>query len=102
MKLIQILLPLYDKEQNIFPNSFYTEIKKTLTEKYGGITAYTRSPATGLWKEETEKTVKDEIIIHEIMAEELDKDWWTSYKKKLEETFQQEEIIIRSWEIELL
>jgi hypothetical protein len=37
----------------------------------------------------------DDMVIFEIMTEELDKPWWKQYKKELETTFAQDEIIIR-------
>ena len=102
MQLIQILLPLVEKQKQDSSNQLYEDIRKELTEKFGGITTYTRSPATGLWKEETDKTVKDNVILYEIMAPELDRNWWQTYKDKLETLFEQDEIIIRTWEIEVL
>jgi hypothetical protein len=102
MHLIQIFLPLYNQEKNIIPADIFSGISKELTEQFGGITAYSRSPATGLWKENNEKTVKDEIIIYEIMAQNLDRNWWRTYKENLEKIFEQDEIIIRAWEVEVL
>ena len=102
MHLIQLLLPLYTNEKQSFPAEYYSFIKKELTEKFGGLTAYTRSPATGLWKETHDKTIKDDIVIYEVMCQNIDTKWWKVYKNKLEKTFMQEEIIIRASEIELL
>lgn len=102
MHLIQILLPLYDKEQNLFPAAYFTVIRQELTDKFGGITTYSRAPATGLWKENREKTVKDDIIIYEVMAEAVERDWWQEYKEKLKHKLQQDEIMIRAWETEIL
>ncbi|MGV3585605.1 MAG: hypothetical protein ACO1OF_01280 [Adhaeribacter sp.] len=48
------------------------------------------------------KNGEDEIIIYEVMAETLDQAWWQNYKKSLEKTFRQEEILIRAWEIQVL
>jgi hypothetical protein len=100
-KLIQILLPLYDKEGKNFPAGFYTEIRKTLTEKFGGLTAYSRAPATGLWKENSEKVSRDDIIVYEVMVEHADEEWWNTYKKELELRFRQDELLIRSTDITL-
>ena len=102
MQLIQILLPLYNEEKKVFPADIFTNIRQQLTEKFGGITTYSRAPATGLWKEKEDKTVKDAIIIYEVMAENLDRDWWQSYKTQLEKIFRQDEILIRTWAIEVL
>lgn len=102
MQLIQILLPLYNNQQQPFAPAVFTRIRQELTEKFGGITAFSRAPATGLWKENEEKTVKDDIIIYEVMAKSLDLNWWQRYKVNLEETFRQDEILIRTWEIQVL
>jgi hypothetical protein len=97
------LLPLYiNNEKNIFPADIFNRIRQELTEKFGGITTYSRSPATSLWKENEENTVKDDIIIYEVLAEALDRDWWGDYKEKLEDIFRQQEILIRCWEAQVL
>ena len=72
MNLVQILLPVFDKSGNLFPDFHFAQIKKTLTEKFGGITTYSRSPATGFWKNEEDATVKDDIIVYEVMLVKLD------------------------------
>ena len=102
MQLIQILLPLYNNQKEPFAQTVFTQIRQELTEKFGGITAFSRAPATGLWKENEEKTVEDEIIIYEVMADILDRTWWQSYKESLEKTFRQEGILIRAWRIQVL
>ncbi len=102
MHLIQILLPLYNQDNNVFPEIYFTQIKTQLTEKLGGITTYSRSPATGFWKETDNKTVKDEIIVYKIMAPDLDRVWWQTYKQQLEKLFNQDEIIIRASAIDIL
>ena len=102
MQQIQILLPLYNNHKEPFPTAIFNSIRQELTEKFGGITTFSRAPATGLWKENEEKTVKDEIIIYEVMAETLDQHWWQNYKVTLEKTFRQEEILIRTWQIQVL
>ncbi len=102
MKLIQIFLPLYDSQGAMFPRKPFDTIKEELTEKFGGITIYQRAPAVGLWKENESKTVRDEIIIHEVMSENFNSLYWKKYKKELEETFNQDVIIIRVSDIQLV
>ena len=102
MHLIQILLPLYDKDQNLFPAAYFTSIRQELTDKFGGITTYSRAPATGLWKENEAKTVKDAIIIYEVVAEAVDRNWWQKFKEKLKQQFEQDDVMIRAWETEML
>jgi hypothetical protein len=101
MNLVQILLPVYNEKGEQFSQDIFSSIRTELKDTFGGITTYSRSPATGLWKDEN-KTVKDVIVIYEVMTREVDKQWWRAFKKRLEELFQQDEIIIRSSIIELI
>ena len=102
MHLLQILLPLCNEEKKPFPQNVYSQIRSELKEHFGGITAFTRSPATGLWKEDNQRTVEDQIIIYEVMAPVIDRQFWMKYKENLERIFQQEEIVIRFMNIEVL
>jgi hypothetical protein len=100
-KLIQILLPLFDEKGENFPGSLYSGIKKELTEKFGGLTIYTRAPATGLWKENEKKITRDEIVIYEIVSDDIDERYWKNYKLFLQKEFRQDEVMIRCSEISL-
>lgn len=102
MQLIQILLPVYNNQNEVFPEETFSRIRQKLTDQFGGITTYSRAPATGLWKENEQKTVKDDMLVYEVMAETLDKDWWQNYKSQLETILKQDEILIRNWEIQVL
>ncbi len=94
MNLIQLLLPVYKDEKEQFQSLKFAEIKKELTDQFGGITTYSHAPATGLWKENGNKTVIDAIITYEVVASQLDKAWWQTYKEQLQQTFAQEDLII--------
>lgn len=102
MHLIQLLLPLCDNDGHPFPQSMYLQIRDELTEQFGGITTYLRSPAEGLWKEGKCCTVRDEIVIYEVMAKELNRVWWQEFREKLEFLFRQESIIVRASLIDML
>lgn len=102
MYLIQIFLPMYGNRGEKFPASYYQEVRDRLVDQYGGITAYTRSPAQGMWQPEEGKTVQDDLVIYEVMVEELDRTWWDACKTSLEQQFQQEAVIIRAQAIYLL
>ena len=39
--LIQILLPLVDNEGQLFPHSNYRRVRSEMTERFGGLTAFT-------------------------------------------------------------
>jgi hypothetical protein len=101
MYLVQILLPIYDNEKNALDVSLFEVVRAELTQEFGGITAYTRSPAVGLWKEDGAVT-RDEIVIFEVMAETLNRPWWADYRKTLAERFRQEVIITRALPFEPL
>jgi hypothetical protein len=102
MHLIQILLPLYDNSGTPFPQRDYSHVRDELAAHFGGITAYLRSPAEGLWRETPSMTIRDEIVIYEVMAEKLDRDWWRAYREELARRFRQDMLIVRVSEMELL
>jgi len=102
MHLVQCFLPLYDNEKNKFPQSMYEAVCRTLRDRFGGLTGYTRAPASGLWKDHDAGATHDDLIIYEVMAESLDIEWWRNYRRELESRFRQEHIVIRAHPIELL
>ncbi|WP_224983272.1 hypothetical protein [Geomonas agri] len=102
MHLIQILLPLYDNDGNQFTQDEFLKVRDELSERFGGITTYMRSPARGLWKETKETTVQDDIVIYEVMTKELDRAWWRTYRQQLTADFRQALLIVRASEVELI
>lgn len=102
MFLVQILLPLYDNEGQPFTQDEFLKVRDALSERFGGITTYMRSPARGLWKETRETTVQDDIVIYEVMTDELDRVWWKRYRQQLAADFRQALLIVRASEMELL
>jgi hypothetical protein len=102
MHLIQCFLPLYDNEKNTLPQSMYEAECRTLRERFGGLTSYTRAPASGLWDNRGAGATHDDFVIYEVMAQVLDRAWWRNYRRGLEDRFRQDQIIIRAHPIELL
>lgn len=102
MHLIEILLPLSDNEGKAFASGLHAQVRDELVEHFGGVTAFTRSPAEGLWKEGSGTPDRDDIVILEVMADWLDRGWWRNYRTELEQRFRQDEIMIRAREVELL
>jgi hypothetical protein len=94
--LIQILLPLRDSAGQPFAPSLYSRIAGELTQRFGGLTAFERSPGEGLWRDEGARTRHDEVVVYEVMVEELDEAWWGRYRGQLEELFRQDEIAMRA------
>lgn len=101
MKLIQIFLPIADNQGKRFSKDLFDQIKNQLAKKYKGVTAYAQSPAEDLW-EQDDTLQSDQIIIYEVMAPDLDKHWWVSFKTNLEKVFKQDEILIRSLDTQML
>jgi len=102
MHLVQILLPLTDNEGWPFPRAEYDAVRRELTERFGGVTAYFRSPAEGHWKEDGGSTARDEIVIYEVMVEGLHRAWWAEFREELRRRFRQEELVVRATGVEML
>jgi hypothetical protein len=100
--LVQLLLPTQDAEGRAFARSLYDALMRRLTEEFGGVTAYTRVPATGLWSAASGETVSDQVVVYEVMVEELDPDWWARLRRELEAQFAQQELVVRAHEIRRL
>ncbi len=96
MYLIQLLRPLYDNDKQPFSRADFNDVRQNLTERFGGVTAFQRSPAVGLWKENSEDVSRDDVLMFEVMTEELDETWWTQYRESLQEKFRQEELMVRA------
>lgn len=93
MHLIQLLLPLHDNEGRDFPAEYFDRVRKHLADRFGGVTAFVRSPAVGLWKE-ANGVSRDEVVMFEVMSAELDTNWWGGYRTELQEKFRQDEVLI--------
>jgi hypothetical protein len=68
---------------------------RELAERFGGLTAFTRAPAKGLFADAGQQ-IEDDIVILEIMTDVLEDAWWTALRVRLEDDFQQEQILIRA------
>jgi len=94
--LMQILLPLRTGDGTAVAPEQFARVRVELTERFGGVTAYTRSPATGLWKrDEADAIERDQVIMVEVVVDVFDRKWWTAYREQLERRFGQEEIHAR-------
>lgn len=102
MHLVQILLPVFDNTGRRFDDDRFGEIRRELTGRFGGVTAYLRSPAAGLWQRDDGSVDRDEMVMIEVMVEHLDPEWWADYRSQLETRFQQESVVVRSLGIRML
>jgi hypothetical protein len=100
--LVQILLPLYDNDGRHFGEAPFAETRAELVDTFGGVTAYQRAPARGLWKTDDGEVAKDDVAVFEVMTENLDRAWWDTYRRTLERRFRQETVVVRALAHELL
>ena len=101
MYLIQILIPLADNSGVPFSAETLQGIRLELSERFGGLTAYTRAPAKGIWTSGAiEQT--DDIVIVEVMTGDIEEDWWRGFRLRLEQLLRQKQLVIRVQDIKLL
>jgi hypothetical protein len=101
MFLVEILLPLYDNEGRAFGAAEFDRVSDELAGRFGGVTAFRRSPAEGVWREGRGES-RDRVVVFEVMAAELDRAWWREYREKLERRFRQDKMVARATEFEEL
>ena len=102
MHVVEIFLPLKRNDGSDQPQALFGEVRGELVERFGGLTAFTRAPAEGLWESESGAPQRDQIVIFEVMTDELDHGWWRAFRETLERRFAQEEVLIRASEVERL
>ena len=101
MYLVQILLPTADNEGRPFDDELLADVQRTLTDKFGGVTAHLRAPAKGVWSHQGKHAV-DDIATVEVMTPDLDRAWWKEFRARLERELRQEQIVIRVQTMDLI
>ena len=96
MHLVQFFLPLRDNAGHAFPRALFSEVRRELTARFGGVTTYLRAPAQGLWEDDEGAVCQDEVVLFEVMDEDLDATWWKAYREALERRFAQERVLVRA------
>ncbi len=99
--LIQLLLPNSTDAKEAH-TQLLRAVREELTAKFGGVTAYSRASAEGLWEARPGVVERDEMVLFEVMAKSLKKRWWRRYRCKLEAQFAQSEIVVRALKISRL
>ena len=102
MYLVQVLVPVYDDQGQRFPVAELERIRSELTQRFGGVTAYTRAPAQGAWRDDEGRVHHDDVVVIEVMVEELDRAWWPAYRTELARRFRQESFVVRATATEAL
>lgn len=102
MHLIELFLPLRDESDAPLPKEMFDAVRDELAEVFGGVTAFTRMPATGLWEDDHGEVRRDEVVLFEVMADHVDHGWWKNYRAELERRFEQDEVLVRATAVERL
>jgi hypothetical protein len=100
--LVEFFLPAFDNDGAQIPKAEFDRVRRELTERFGGVTAFMRSPAMGLWADDTGVVRRDDLVSFEVMTETLDRDWWRDYREQLGKRFRQQEIVMRASSFEPL
>ena len=79
-----------------------SDTRRELADVFDGLTAYLRSPATGLWTAPDGREQQDDVVMVEVVTEMFDRSWWRSYAMLLAKRFRQSEIHIRALDIQTL
>ena len=98
MHVVEVFLPLARKDGSPQPDGLFGEVRAELVERFGGLTAFTRAPAEGLWENEEGAVDRDRIVIFEVMDQSFDAKWWSDYRRELEARFDQDEVLLRASE----
>jgi len=102
MHLVQMFLPVTDNQGAPLPKQLFARVRETLVERFGGLTAYARAPASGLWAENSSAVVADDLVVYEVVVEQVDRAWWREYLSTLESEFRQERLHVRSMQVDVL
>lgn len=102
MFVVELFLPLETPDGRPIPAETFERIKAGLTDRFGGVTAFLRSPAEGAWKPSGGDVVHDRVAIFEVMVQDVDTAWWRSYRQNLEKEFEQEQILARLYQVTVL
>lgn len=99
MFLVEILFPVSSQKAG----DHLRDLMRELSEAYGGVTAFSRSPAEGLWTaSSSDNAERDDIIVLEVMVDDLDRTRWAETRERLERLLGQEELVVRATKIERL
>ena len=102
MHLVQLFLPRTDNTGAPLPKALFGRVRSELVERFGGLTAYLRAPAKGVWRDDDEEVVDDDLLVYEVVVEQLDRGWWKQYLGGLESEFRQQRLHVRALAMDLL
>lgn len=98
--LVELFLPTASNDGEPFGRAMFDRVRDELLDAFGGVTLFSRSPAEGLWAQgQGEGAARDRMITVEVMADAIDREWWSGYRRDLEARFEQESILVRCYRI---
>jgi hypothetical protein len=100
--LVQLILPVYDNDGAPVGRGLFAQVRRELTDRFGGVTAYTRAPAEGTWESPDGSLHRDEVVVVETMTDQLDRQWWADYARELARRFRQQSVVVRALTFESL
>jgi hypothetical protein len=102
MHLVQLLLPVYGNDGVPFERARFDTVRAELADAFGGVTAYVRAPAMGLWEDDAGECERDDVMLFEVLVDALDRAWWAGYRASLEARFAQDSVLVRALPAEQL
>lgn len=102
MYLMQIFVPYGNSADGALREEPYMNLKQELTDRFGGVTVYSRAPVKGIWKPAPGQQEADDMIIYEVLLGKPDMSYWSSLKSRLEYIFQQQEILMRYYTVSIV
>lgn len=100
--LVQVFLPLRDPDGARQPPEHFRWARDRLLDAFGGLTAYTRAPAEGLWEAPSGVVASDRVVVYETVCAAVEPPWWSAFRRDLELRFRQQEVLIRCQDVRLL
>ncbi len=95
MHIVNIYLPQVNNAGIAFNEAIYLRTRIELIQKFGGLTQYDQVPAIGYWKENADKPISKDLVIHyEVICNRLTKKYWADFRLRMEKTFEQTQILI--------
>jgi hypothetical protein len=99
--LVEILLPKETGRGDFIGHKWFENLLAELAGKFGGPTSFLRSSGQGLWRSGGE-IQRDNIAVIEVMADQLEPQYWKGLRERLERELSQDEVVIRAYEIRRL
>ncbi|MCF0075275.1 hypothetical protein LZD49_32645 [Dyadobacter sp. CY261] len=99
MYLMQIFLPTRDNQGDSIPEEHFLALRDELTDRFGGVTIYTRAPVEGIWKPSENNAQVDQLVIYEVLLGSLEISYWKKVKSRLETSFMQAQIMMRYFNV---